>query len=49
VANELELAIDSIEFLNEHGKGLLSLFIKMKPLLSKPVNETIESVLGSVA
>ncbi len=49
VANELELAIDSIEFLKEHGQGLLNLFIKMKPLLSKPANEAITSVLGSVA
>jgi hypothetical protein len=49
VANELELAIDSIEFLKEHGQGLLNLFIKMKPLLSKPANETITSILGSVA
>ena len=49
VANELELAIDSIDFLNEHGQGLLNLFIKMKPLLSKPANEAITSVLGSVA
>ena len=49
MANELELAIDSIEFLKEHGQGLLNLFVKMKPLLSKSANETIENVLGSVA
>jgi|TARA_B110000879_G_C11161632_1_gene509386 hypothetical protein len=49
VANEIELAIDSIEFLQEHGQGLLNLFIKMKPLLSKPANETVMRVLGSVA
>lgn len=49
VANELELAIDSNEFLKEHGQGLLNLFIKMKPLLSKPANEAVKRVLGSVA
>ena len=49
VANELELAIDSAEFLKEHGQGLLHLFTKMKPLLSKPANEAVTSVLGSVA
>lgn len=49
VANELELAIDSNNFLKEHGKGLHNLFIKMKPLLSKHANDTVNSVLGSVA
>ena len=48
VANELELAIDSNEFLKEHGQGLHNLFIKMKPLLSKAANETVSSVLGLV-
>ncbi|NMP31145.1 hypothetical protein HII17_06175 [Thalassotalea sp. M1531] len=49
VANELELAIDSTEFLREHGQGLYNLFTKMKPLLSKPANEAVTRVLGSVA
>lgn len=49
VSNELELAIDSIDFIQEHGQGLLNLFLKMKPLLSKPANETVMRVLGSVA
>ena len=49
VANELELAIASSEFLQEHGKSLLNLFIKMEPLLSKPANKSINSVLGSVS
>jgi len=49
VANELELAIDSSEFLKEHGQGLFDLFIKMEPLLSQSANESINSVLSSVA
>jgi len=48
VANELELAIESNDFLKEHGLGLHNLFIKMKPLLSKHANEAVKSVLGSV-
>lgn len=49
VANEIELAIDSNEFLAEHGKALYYLFIKMKPLLSETANKTVVSVLSSVA
>ncbi|WP_298769741.1 DUF6817 domain-containing protein [uncultured Shewanella sp.] len=47
VANELELAIESHEFLIEHGKDLYHLFIKMKPLLSQPANDKVANVLGA--
>jgi len=49
VANELELAMDSDEFLKEHGKSLYNLFVEMKPLLSETANKTVASVLISVA
>ena len=49
VANELELAVASSAFLKEHGQSLFNAFIKMESLLSKPANESINSVLGTVA
>ena len=49
VANELELAIDSKEFLREHGKNLYDLFVKMQPLLSPAANKTVANVLKFAA
>jgi len=46
-ANELELAISSEEFRTKHGKGLLSLLLKMKPFLSEPANAMVQKVLNS--
>jgi len=48
VANEIELAISSNDFLIEHGQSLFETFIKMEPLLSKPANKSINNVLGKV-
>lgn len=49
VANELELAMSSLEFKKEHGQSLFNLFMKMKLLLSKPANQMVTRVLDSLA
>jgi len=46
VANELELAISSKEFLNTHGKGLLNLFAKFSPFITDDANNSIFTILG---
>lgn len=46
VANELELAIDSEDFLLKHGQGLLGLFNKMTPYLSKVANQAVQDILN---
>lgn len=46
VANELELAMDSTEFLNQHKQSLYQLFSKMEPWLTKPANAAVESILS---
>jgi hypothetical protein len=48
VANELELALSSEEFLNKHGKGLYDFFIKFEPFLTQKANDAFYETLSSV-
>lgn len=46
VANELEIALGNTQFIELHGKGLLTLFTNMQPLLSAKANAEVKRVLG---
>jgi hypothetical protein len=46
VANELEIAMNSPEFIAEHGHGLRKLFNNMGPLLSVYANKAVAAVHG---
>ena len=46
VANELEIAMGSVDFVTQHGGGLLKLFTHMAPLLSPSANSAVTRVLG---
>lgn len=46
VANELELAIDSSAFLQQHKQSLYALFIEMEPWLSESANKEVQFVLN---
>ena len=46
VANELEIAMGSVDFVTQHGRGLLKLFTRMAPLLSPSANRAATRVLG---
>lgn len=46
VANELEIARASSDFIAKHGRGLLKLFTRMAPLLSSGANRAVTRVLG---
>lgn len=46
VANELEIAAGSTNFVTQHGSGLLKLFSRMAPLLSFSANSAVTRVLG---
>lgn len=45
VANELEIAMASSDFVTKHGRGLLKLFTRMAPLLSYGANSAVTRVL----
>jgi len=45
-ANELEIAKGNAQFIEQHGKGLLTLFTHMQPLLSTKANAAVKRVLG---
>jgi hypothetical protein len=46
VANELEIAMGGVDFVTQHGGGLLKLFTHMAPFLSPRANSAITRVLG---
>lgn len=46
VANELEIAMGSTEFVTQHSSGLVKLFTNMASLLSPSANSAVTRVLG---
>jgi hypothetical protein len=46
LANNLEIAMGSRDFITQHGSGLLKLFIDMAPFLSPSANSAVTRVLG---
>lgn len=46
LANELEIAMRSRDFITQHGSGLLKLFTNMAPFLSPSANSAVTRVLG---
>ena len=46
VANELEIAMTSPDFVTQYGSVLLKLFTQMAPLLSPSANRAVTRVLG---
>ena len=47
-ANEIEIAIDNPDFINEHGAGLRALFSKMNPYLSPAARNKVVGVFGTI-
>lgn len=46
VANELEIARNSDEFIRQHGAALIRLFVAMRSYLSEAANQEIKNVFG---